>query len=183
MIYIVSGMHRTGTSMMMRALIAGGIRASYDERRNEILDLRRRDNYDPNPNGLYELDQRRLSDGFPDEFDGTLIKVFDTQWDGLCAKNTKLRIVYMRRPQEAIERSLAAFNGREKTGDISARWNRQREIVDRLASMENVVALDEVWYDTILEKPLAYFEALADRGWPINPWKSMLTIRPEYRHF
>lgn len=36
MIYIVSGFMRSGTSMMMQALIAGGMQASFSTQRNQF---------------------------------------------------------------------------------------------------------------------------------------------------
>ena len=54
MLYVVSGFKRTGTSMMMHALIAGGLDGVYSEQRQHITDKIPEGEYNPNPNGFYE---------------------------------------------------------------------------------------------------------------------------------
>ena len=58
MLYIVSGFMRTGTSMMMKALEAGGLEAAYQQSREAMRKRYADEHYDPNVGGRYELRRR-----------------------------------------------------------------------------------------------------------------------------
>lgn len=70
---IVSGYMRTGTSMMMQIMQAGGLDVCYDKNvdieRNKNLDVGEID-YHPNPNGYFELDNINL-----DTIQGKAVKI------------------------------------------------------------------------------------------------------------
>ncbi len=53
MIYLVSGDMRTGTSMMMQALEAGGLEAVYNENRDRMNQQYGDKDYQPNGGGFY----------------------------------------------------------------------------------------------------------------------------------
>ena len=53
--YFVSGFMRSGTSMMMACLEAGGMDVAHREQRNQMLEQYSDENYSPNEGGLYEL--------------------------------------------------------------------------------------------------------------------------------
>jgi len=76
MLCVVSGFMRTGTFMMMKALQAGGLDASYSQSRDTMKDRWKDEHYDPNIGGLYELNRKEYKQkNFPRQFDGRLIKV------------------------------------------------------------------------------------------------------------
>ena len=75
MIYVVSGFMRTGTSMMMKALEAGGMDASYKQSRDVMKDHYADEYYNPNIGGLYELEKQDYQKwDFPRDYEGKLIK-------------------------------------------------------------------------------------------------------------
>ena len=77
-LYVVSGFMRTGTSMMMRALEAGGMNAAYRISREKMREHYADEFYDPNIGGLYELERKDYqSFYFPRQFEGKLIKALN----------------------------------------------------------------------------------------------------------
>ena len=74
-LYVVSGFMRTGTSMMMKALEAGGLDACYKQSREEMKNRYADEHYDPNIGGLYELERKDYQKpNFPRDYEGKLIK-------------------------------------------------------------------------------------------------------------
>ena len=70
-LYVVSGFMRTGTSMMMKALEAGGLEACYRQSREEMRLRFADEHYDPNVGGLYELEREDYREkGFPRKYEG-----------------------------------------------------------------------------------------------------------------
>ncbi len=96
-IIIVSGMPRSGTSMMMRMLAEGGLPALTDE-------LRRPD--DDNPNGYFELEVvRQLKEGnfaWLNEANGKVVKVISALLEHL-PHDHQYKIIFMERnPKETL---------------------------------------------------------------------------------
>ncbi|MHA1812879.1 MAG: sulfotransferase domain-containing protein [Candidatus Thorarchaeota archaeon] len=121
--YIVSGLERSGTSLMMQILEAGGVPVAYDAS-SRPADLH-------NPRGYYELDGgkiiRRLMDGNfdPSEYDGVFIKVtaYGIKW----LPESMYRIVYMLRDIEEVLDSTERMVGRvdrEKEKHLLDKLNR-----------------------------------------------------------
>jgi len=185
MIYIVTGLGRCGTSMMMNCLIAGGMDAEYDECVPHIY-YEKKDGYIPNPHGYRQLDAKDVKrPDFPECFDGKLIKVPCYWWTGsrgYGGREIKVpyKTIFMRRnfmeqvlsrkrfnehlgKPKRIKSDIALVNKRKlMTLEISSRLKREAE------------TYDEVWYPTAVFNPLPVFEMLQDHGWPINPEKSAL---------
>lgn len=164
MLYIVSGVMRSGTSMMMESLIAGGLDAVYIPR-----------------GGCYELATTDLyAPDFPRAFDGKLIKVLDFALSHMVTMPNGIRIVAMRRPLEDIQSSMMRFLG-----------NRDKELREAVVTLpakiaalrhrEDVLSLDEFWYDDVVQDPLAHFTLLQEHGWEINPVKCAQIPQPTVR--
>src|SRR5690348_4299457 len=102
-IYVVSGFPRSGTSMMMRCLEAGGIPCVYDTRGDEA---RNRNTlipgYVPNPHGFYE--DAPLQNPDWSAFRGKCVKVVRDNLH-LVPPGERLRVVYMGRDPAEIRRS------------------------------------------------------------------------------
>lgn len=169
MLYIVSGFMRSGTSMMMKALEAGGLEAAYSDKRNERMNKRWGDsNYTPNDN-YYELDAADYrNDDFPHAYDGKLIKCL---WGGLpMMAPCDARVVFMRRKKEEIQQSLYVAFGTDKgpvnTPDFDSRLE---HIISIARDRRSFRGVDVIWYDDVLSHPLSVFGGLADSGWPIDP--------------
>ena len=174
MIYIVSGFMRSGTSMMMKALEAGGMDAVYSRARDVNMNDRFGEaDYVPN-DSYYELDvdEYRRPD-FPAPYDGRLVKC-------LCGGIERLpvgeyRVVYMRRPADEIRLSMTAFFGRPNAAAMRHHFDEQmKQTADILRDRRSFVSVDEVWYADVIANPLAVFTRLAEIGWPIDPVKSAM---------
>jgi len=172
MIYIVSGFMRSGTSMMMKALIAGGMDAAYSEARDERMNKRWGDLDEPNgyrPNREYfELDTSDYSDpSFPLAYEGKLLKCL---WGGLSRmKNCQARVIFMRRPGAEVKRSMFAAFGTAPEMAASDFDRRMDVIADVAMDRRSFISFDQVWYEDALAHPLTVFKHLKDVGWPISP--------------
>lgn len=128
MLYIVSGYMRSGTSMMMEALVAGGMSAAFSKARDQKMNEKNADDdYKPNesyweiPLGMYG----RLD--FPRMYDNKLVKIM--YWGLPQMRICPHRIVYMlREPDEIAESWERAFSkplmfaGRSRATDKPKEW-------------------------------------------------------------
>jgi hypothetical protein len=99
-VYVVSGLPRSGTSMMMRMLEAGGIAPFTDGTRSADID---------NPEGYYEFERVKDLEHDPDrswvrQARGRALKVISFLLRHLPDENA-YRIVYMRRNLDEVLRS------------------------------------------------------------------------------
>ncbi len=120
--YIVSGLERSGTSMMMQILYRGGMAVAFDYSRPPN---------DHNPKGYYELEGgkiiNRLMDGtFPMErYKGKFIKI--TAYGLKFLPKGKYKIVYMVRNIDEIMDSMEKMSGpinREEEKPLFEKLNR-----------------------------------------------------------
>ncbi|MEA2053857.1 MAG: sulfotransferase domain-containing protein [Candidatus Thermoplasmatota archaeon] len=104
--YIVSGIERSGTSMMMQILYRGGMSIAFDDSR--IPDYH-------NPKGYYELEGgkiiSKLRDGsFPFErYDGMFVKI--TAYGLKFLPEGHYRIIYMTRDIDEVMDSMEKMSG------------------------------------------------------------------------
>ncbi len=173
-IYIVSGFPRSGTSMMMRALEAGGIPCVYSPSRNAAMrPCNMLPGYDPNPHGFYELaDLHNIHDW--SAFRGKAIKVIRDNLDMLPA--IEWRAVYMRRDPAEIRRSYLGVTSAitEQTFDFLADYE---ATVERDAARLSATILN---YAAVVSNPLGELSRL---DWPFNVARAAATIDPAlYRH-
>lgn len=166
MIYVVSGYMRSGTSMMMRCLEAGGLEAVYSRKRDADMNARWGDDsgYVPN-DSYYELDAAAYSSpDFPMVYEGKLIKCLI---GGLIRiPPSEYRVIVMRRPAQEIALSLEAAFGdvppQVETGNFDGHMDR---MVAVLRDRRSFASVDEVWYADAIRDPRAVFSRL---GWPID---------------
>lgn len=182
-LYVVSGFMRTGTSMMMRALEAGGLDAAYAQSRDVMKNRFADENYDPNIGGLYELkpqDYKRRD--FPRQFAGQLIKGLNMSVPRMSVMNSGIRVVFMRRDAEEIRQSYDAFFNTQLRNTENLDANME-DILERIRNRRDVISLDVFWYRAVVDEPLAHFETLARNGWPIDARKAAETVDPKYCRF
>ena len=182
MLYVVSGHMRTGTSMMMKALEAGGLDAAYQQSRDVMKDHYADDHYDPNVGGLYELTRRDYNNPqFPRMYDGKVLKILNNGVNKMLVM-PEIRVVFMRRETEEIRQSYQAFFNQDLgIGDYFQ--TRMDEIVKQIRNRKDVKSCHEFWYRDVVQNPLMHFEALRDAGWAIDPSKSAAVVDPEYCRF
>jgi hypothetical protein len=178
-ITIVSGFMRSGTSMMMRCLQAGGMELVYNPSRDEMNDRHGDEHYKINDDGFYELTRAEYMDpAFPNNCDGKAVKCL---WGGMyrLKAGKKKTILFMRRPIEEIAASYEAAFGAPHPRAIP-------ELADELDTIQAIlkqrrdVKLHVVQYHDVLKNPLEVFESL---GLPINPDAAAAIVNPsKYRH-
>jgi len=173
MIYVVSGYMRTGTSMMMQALTAGGLKAVFEETRNDIVTARYSDkHYHPNQQGIYELHLRTMLKLFqePALIEGKLVKCLSGGIVHLGA--WKWKLVFMERSYEEIRQScLAFFGGANQVGtedDFKKRMKFAQDLMDVRSDMEWI----KLQYRDVVANPRKTFQLLKDQGWPIDVSKA-----------
>ena len=148
--YIVSGLERSGTSMVMQILLAGGVETSFDNSRSPD---------ESNPKGYYELEGgkiiNKLVDGtFPlNEHRGKFIKITAYGLKYLPSGNYK--IIYSERNIEEILDSMEKManiedTNREETRESFVKLNSM--IKDYIRNREDIEVL-LINYNGIVSNP------------------------------
>lgn len=161
MITIVSGLPRSGTSLMMQMLVAGGMTALSDGERKADTD---------NPKGYLEwerIKQLPKEPGLIREAEGRVVKVI-SQLVLSLPDGPDYRIVFMQRPMAEVLKSQEEMLRRRGTYDPGASaaaieqvFQRHLSEVDKwLAAKRNTKVLREQ-YHCALREPLAVAEEVA----------------------
>ena len=181
-LYVVSGFMRTGTSMMMASLMAGGLEGVYRENREEMRKRFADEYYDPNSGGLFEMQRSDYnSPDFPNAYAGKLIKCL---FGGLMKMREMpggIRVVYMRRNEEEIRQSYMGFFGRNlKIANLQKKMDLVR---DKMKERSDMVSFHEFQMRNVVSSPRDHFQILADAGWPIDVDLSACIVDPtQYRY-
>ncbi len=175
-VYIVSGLPRSGTSMMMRMLAEGGLPVLTDE-------LRRPD--DDNPNGYYELEVvRALRDGKTDwirEANGKVVKVISSLLEYL-PQDHHYKINFMERDgRDTLASQKIMLEHRSQEAKLTDE-EMERQFQNHLATMKpwlvrqpNMEVL-YVNYNLLVAQPESFCTPIADfLGLPLNRTQ-MLTV-------
>jgi len=182
--YLVAGHPRSGTSMMMHALVQGGLEAAFTPTWDGMA--ANPNGYVQNPNGFYELSlEDQMHPWFPTPHWGKLIKVQYVQLVGLAPG--RYRALFMMRHPREIRMSYQALG--EATARQRLGWEKEADYYPLMkrfmaaAAMRADMRLLEVWYPDVLADPLATFEKIRDFGFPIDPARAAGAIDPAlYRH-
>ena len=181
-IYIISGFMRSGTSMMMRALEAGGLTAVFNPNRDRMKEVYGDDKYVPNP-AFYELSRSEyLRYGFPRGYEGKLIKCL---WGGLpkLVVVGDYRVVFMLRDPEEIRQSYEAFFDAEAPMEVLNNYRQVMQDSIGLLNNRKDTAVEVFQYRQVVKAPLPHFERLAQAGWPIDPVRAAAVVDPELCRF
>jgi tetratricopeptide (TPR) repeat protein len=178
---LVSGLPRSGTSLMMQMLRAGGMDLMSDGKRQADED---------NPEGYWEWeDIRKLpkEPGILRQTEGKVVKVISALLPHLPPKH-RYKIVFMRRPETEVVRSqwqMLENRGQnpksEATHLAETQANHVRQILARLKSGGTVEIL-EVDYPTLVSDPAPTIAKLraffGDEFLPTSD-KMAATVKPE----
>ena len=189
-IYVVSGIMRSGSSMMMKALEAGGMELLYDPTRdeeNETVQFNG-EQYEVNPGGSYES-YRYLSALRPAEWvDKCRGKVIKNLYPGLMTLpkidvfGVKYKILFMLRDPVEIEMSwVVSFHNLTPKETIGVNMEYYAVLMDDICSSIEEARDSEViqvHYDDVMDNPKAAFRKIRDAGWPISPKKAAVVIDP-----
>lgn len=162
MITIVSGLPRSGTSLMMQMLVAGGMSALSDGERRADTD---------NPRGYLEwerIKQLPTDPGCITEGEGKVVKVISRLLLSLPAGH-EYRVVFMQRPlpevlksQDEMLRRRGTYKEGTELAPISAAFEKHlREIYAWLDSKPCLKAL-RVHYHEVLSRPVDIGQKLAE---------------------
>ncbi len=182
---VVSGLPRSGTSMMMKMLEAGGIPPMTDAIRTADVD---------NPEGYYEFERVKQLDkgdiGWLPDAQGKVVKVISALLKHL-PPGYEYRVVFMRRRIEEVlasQKKMLVHRG-EATDAVSDEelaqlYRKHLAHVDAWLTSQPNVKLLNVNYNTMLKDPeaelpalLAFFDNKLDRD------KMLQIVKPElYRN-
>jgi hypothetical protein len=182
-LYVVSGFMRTGTSMMMKALEAGGLKAEYKQSRDEMKSRFADEKYDPNIGGLYELERKDyLEFGFPKKYKGKLIKALNLGVPRMSVMEKGIRVVFMMRDEEEIRQSYEVLFGKSLQ-NINHYKRNMENYIELIKNRKDVISIHIFNYREVIENPLKHFQILKDSGWNINPEECVKIINPKYYRF
>jgi hypothetical protein len=152
MITIVSGLPRSGTSLMMQMLVSGGMAALSDGERKADTD---------NPRGYLEWERIKQLTNDPGciaEAEGKVVKVISRLLLSLPAGH-EYRVIFMQRPlpevlasQDEMMKRRGTFKGTNPAIMSAAFEKHLREVYAWLDSKANVKAL-RVPYHEVLNRP------------------------------
>ena len=168
-ILIVSGLPRSGTSMMMKMLAEGGAPILTDE-------LRRPD--DDNPNGYFELEVvRQLKEGnlgWLQQADGKVVKVVSALLEYL-PNDRDYKIIFMERDsRETLVSQKKMLDHRGQTSRLSD-GEMEQQLQAHLAAMKPWLArqpnMDVLYvnYNVLMAEPASFCGRIAEfLGLPLN---------------
>jgi hypothetical protein len=162
MITIVSGLPRSGTSLMMQMLVAGGMSALSDGERKADTD---------NPRGYLEWERIKQLPNDPGcivEAEGKVVKVISRLLLSLPGDH-EYRVIFMQRPlpevlasQDEMMKRRGTFKGGANPAIMSAAFEKHlREVYAWMDSKTNVKGL-RIPYHDILHRPKDIAARLTD---------------------
>jgi hypothetical protein len=183
-VVVVSGLPRSGTSMMMKILAEGGLEVVSDA-------IRAAD--DDNPNGYFELERvKQLSEGNTQwlaQAGGKVVKIISSLLEYL-PREYHYKIIFMERDlQEILASQQKMLKNRQEQSPVQdAEMNKQ--FAQHLATVKYWMArqpnMDVLYisYNRMLQEPQAYCANIAEFiGMPLNVEKMLATPNPSlYRN-
>lgn len=169
MITIVSGLPRSGTSLMMQMLVAGGLSPLADGERKADAD---------NPRGYLEWERIKQLPNDPAciaEGEGKIVKVISRLLLSL-PEDHEYRVIFMQRPlpevlasQDQMLRRRGSFKEGTNPAAIAAAFEKHlKEVYAWLDSKPNVKVLRIAYHD-VLSQPAEICQKISDfLGIPLN---------------
>lgn len=158
---LVSGLPRSGTSLMMQMLDAGGL---------DIMTDQQREADDDNPKGYYEWEEIRQLPRNPrliEKAEGKVVKVISALLPHLPPKH-RYQIIFMRRPVDQVvssQHTMITNRGKSvKTDPEHLMKNQERhvqQVLERLGQSSQVELL-EVDYPDLVQNPQNWIERLRE---------------------
>lgn len=158
---VVTGMPRSGTSMMMRCLVEGGVEIGYKPKKHndkEKYIMR-------NPYGLYESSNRKTKPF-------TCIKCFDCHY----LRDTKgLKVIFMMRDPVEMRKSwdeIELRGKRKRNNTIEKMVSTQQKRLEAAKTNETII----VGYNDFCQNPAEWLEKINDflgEGFNFNPEKAI----------
>jgi hypothetical protein len=175
--FVISGLHRTGTSALVRAVAeSSNLTAHVDPNVESVIRSREINaNYDPNPFGYYSHATMfaPVADWITNTPDNSVMKAAPEAF--LYGTGSEpLTVILTDRPADQIEASFTAAFGMDVPDH---RYGTRAQAQAILEQATNVV-LTVVSFSQLVNSPGEVFTDLATSGWPINPDTAAATIDP-----
>jgi len=177
---------RTGTSMMMHALVTGGMDGVYTKNfGSKAREEWKARNYHPNKYGFYEARMGELHD--LNVVDGKVAKLFGRMLlDNKQVYDCGVRIVYMTREFANIKASGALMRNKPPSNPSQKEieyYNTEKDkIIKWLNNRKDILSIDVFDYDWVVDNPREAFELLQSHGWEFDIEKAIKAIDPDARH-
>jgi hypothetical protein len=174
-LYLVVNVHRSGSSMMMRCLEAGGLVAVYDKTQ-DVMNHSAPTDYVPNPNGFYQFAQE-VTPSFYQQYKGRLVKYPIREINKLPVG--KYKVILLHRNPEEIRASMARwtpFNSWGGAETVTYFYDQFMAAAKEMLLKRNDVELLEVNYRDIVNSPSATFGAIKKFGFPIDVNECVLKV-------
>ena len=159
-IVIVSGLPRSGTSMMMQMLQSGGL---------EVLTDKIREADDDNPQGYYEFEPVKRTKRDPswlEDSAGKAVKMVHVLLRDLPT-DREYRVIFMRHnldealaSQAVMLKRLGRKGAALPPAKLAAIFDRQIREVHTYMGKQSCFKVLEIWYDRVIGEPLAQAEAV-----------------------
>lgn len=175
--YVICGLHRTGTSALVRAISEASTLTTYADADVESV-IRSREvdpAYNPNPAGYFSHGTMfsPIADWISDTPDNSVMKAAPEAFlDGTGSE--PLTVILTDRPADQIEASFMAAFG---FGVEDRRYSARAQAQAILEQATNVV-LTVVNFAELIDSPNQVFADLAASGWPIDASAAASTIDP-----
>jgi hypothetical protein len=175
--YIVCGLHRTGTSALVRAIAdASELIAYVNEDVEAVIRSRETDaSYNPNPAGYFSHAQMfaPIGDWLNSTPPGSVMKAAPEAFlNGTGSE--PLTVILTDRPADQIEASFTAAFGMDVPEYRYAARAQAQAILEKATN----VVLNVVSFAQLVNSPGEVFTSLAVSGWPINADIAAATIDP-----
>lgn len=180
-VYIVSSFHRSGSSMMMRCLEAGGLTPVFEEVLDRIWDLNySTQDYHPNPNGFYHMDDYMYDwPSFYQDTKGKVIKV--PRADLQILREGKYKVIFMVRNPEEIRASMRKFVPHQSWGQVEVNtyfYDQIKEATLSRARLNKGLEILEINYADVVENPEREFAKIKKFGFPIDTKAASAMVEP-----
>lgn len=181
---IVSGLPRSGTSLMMQMLVAGGLEPMRDDLRPADID---------NPHGYFEWQEIKSLPRNPrliEKAHGRVTKVISMLLPSLPRVH-RFRVIFMTRPiedviasQERMRHRRDALTPPAPPGEMMAELRQHRERMLRLLRGSDNVEVLEVDYPALLDDPHPWAEQVAEFAGisPDHATAMAAAVAPELSH-
>jgi hypothetical protein len=178
-ITIVSGLPRSGTSLMMSMLEAGGMQILTDYARTPDED---------NPEGYYEFErvkQIEHDQSWLEDAKGKVVKIVSERLKHV-PQGYAYKVIFMRRKMEEVlasQRQMLIRRGepapRISDEEIAELFERHLREVEAWLARQPHIEVTYVWYDEVLESPIAPAERINQfLGDTLNVEKMVSVVDP-----
>lgn len=156
-IIIVSGLPRSGTSMMMQMLNSGGLEALTDGKRKEDID---------NPKGYFEYEKTKSlhkSNDWLSDAEGKSIKIIAQLLKHLPT-NYRYKVIFMTRDIEEVITSQSIMlknHNRQPKKDVQEAYENELTKVDAWSKKEPGVEIIKISYAEVVKNPKIEAEKIA----------------------